>query len=378
MRRCALYVLGSWILLAGCNSGSDSSRATTPASTDAVPGTVAAPDSSETQATDTVITDSAVDSTTSATSTTSTTTVTTVDPTSSIPVDAAIAPATIAFTLPDGFEYPEGIAVDPETGRAYVTSTPSGAVAVAEPGEDSATVWLPAGSDGRGLTFGIEFDRDSVWLVAPPAIWEYGVDGALRGRHEADGGVLNDLAVTDDGVYVTDTANPVLWFLPRDSGADAPLVPIDFSMTQDALGEPFQLNGIEALDDGTLVAVHFFNGKLFHIDPHPPGGGLNIAVVDLGGYSLTVGDGMRAMGDVLWVTRGAAGDTVDRVALCPSHNCGTVTAGEPDPTLSFPTDVEIRGGELLVVNSQFDNGGGLGDGIPTKPFFVSAIPIFAS
>ena len=189
----------------------------------------------------------------------------------------------MAFSLPEGFDYPEGIAVDPATGRAYVTSAPTGAVAVAEPGAETASVWLPAGTDGRTLTLGIEFDRDSVWLVAPPAIWEYGIDGVLRGRHVAEGGVLNDLAVTDQGIYVTDTANPVLWFLPRGSSADAPLVPIDFSMTQDAMGEPFQLNGIEALDDGTLVAVHFYNGKLFHIDARSLSGGYTIETLILAG-----------------------------------------------------------------------------------------------
>jgi hypothetical protein len=294
-----------------------------------------------------------------------------------IPTEAPIAPATLAFSLPEGFEYPEGIAVDPATGRAYVTSSPSGAVAVAEPGAVTASVWLPAGTDGRTLTLGIEFDNDSVWLVSPPAIWEYGVDGGLRGHHvAADSGFLNDLAITDDGIYVTDSSKPVLWFLPNGSSADAPLAPIDFSMTQDAMGEPFQLNGIEGLDDGTLMAVHFANGKLFHIDARSLSA-YTIEVVDLGGYLLTVGDGMTARGDVLWVTRGAASDTVDRVVLCPSHDCGTVTAGAPDASLSFPTDAELRDDQLLVVSSQFDNGGGLGDGIPTKPFTVSAIPIMA-
>ena len=123
------------------------------------------------------------------------------------------------------------------------------------------------------------------------------------------------------------------------------------------------------------MAVHFYNGKLFHIDAHSPNDGYTIETVDLGGYLLTVGDGMRAKGNVLWVTRGAASDTIDRVALCPSHDCGTEVAGTPDPLLSFPTDVEIRGDQLLVVNSQFDNRGGLGNAIPSKPFFVSAISI---
>jgi hypothetical protein len=85
---------------------------------------------------------------------------------------------------------------------------------------------------------------------------------------------------------------------------------------------------------------------------------------------------MRVRGNSLWVTRGAASDSVDRVTFCPTYNCGTVTAGSADPSLSTPTDVELRGDELLVVNSQFRNGL-LGDGIPTKPFTVSAISITA-
>ncbi len=362
MRRLSITVVGICGLFVGCSTDDGSisesvlvSTSGAPTATDALPAPT--------------------DST--ATTVNSTTTVTPAATAPSVPIDTPIARATVAFTLPDGFEYPEGIAVDPVSGRAYVTSSPTGAVAVAEPGADTASVWLPAGKDGRTLTLGIEFDRDSVWLVSPPAIYEYAVDGALRGRHVAEeSGFLNDLAITDQGIYVTDVSKPTLWFLPRNSVSDAPLVAIDLSMTQDAMGQPFQLNGIEALDDGTLVAVHFYNGLLFHIDARPLGA-YTIATIDLGGYLLTLGDGMRAQGHVLWVTRGAADDTIDRIALCPSNDCGTVVAGTPDAALSFPTDVELRGDQLLVVNSQFDNGGGLGDGVPTKPFFVSAISIMA-
>ncbi len=370
MRRLSIILVGICGLFVGCSpDGRSTSESVGVGSTEAATATEASP----------AVVDTTATTVTSTTIVNSTTTVTTAAPEPSVPIDTPIASAAVAFTLPEGFEYPEGIAVDPASGRAYVTSTPTGAVAVAEPGADVASVWLPAGTDGRTLTLGIEFDTDSLWLVSPPAIWEYGVDGGLRGHHvAAESGFLNDLAITDQGIYVTDSSKPVLWFLPNGSSADAPLVPIDFFMTEDAMGEPFQLNGIEALDDGTLLAVHFSNGQLFHIDARSyPSGGITIGSVDLGGYLLTVGDGMRARGNVLWVTRGAAGDTIDRVALCPSHDCGIVVAGLPDPALSFPTDVELRGDQLLVVNSQFDNGGGLGNGVPTKPFFVSAISIMA-
>lgn len=291
--------------------------------------------------------------------------------TANTPAIGPVPPATIAFSLPAGFGYPEGIAVDPTTGRAYVTSSPTGAVAVADPDDSAASVWLPAGSDGRGLTLGIEFDRDSVWIVSPPAIWEYGTDGALRGHHVAEGSAfLNDLAVTDAGVFVTDSFTPKLWYLPLGSAADAPLqLGLDMAAVSSSFTEGTGLNGIEGLPDGTLVAVHFSNGSLFHIDPV----GASVEAIDLGGALLTVGDGMVLVGDDLWVTRGAAGDSIDRVTLCASYRCGTVVAGGQDPSLSFPTDVERRNDLLLVVNSQFDNGGGLGDGEPTLPFTVSAI-----
>jgi len=62
--------------------------------------------------------------------------------TTTTPNGPPMLPASHAFNLPDGFMYPEGAAFDPATGRVYVTSIQSGAVAVAEPGSDTASVWL--------------------------------------------------------------------------------------------------------------------------------------------------------------------------------------------------------------------------------------------
>lgn len=283
-------------------------------------------------------------------------------------------PATVAFRLPDGFTYPEGAAWDPSTGGVYVTSTPTGAVAVAAAGSDTASVWLPAGSDGRGLTLGIEFARGSVWIVSPPALYEYRPDGTLRSRHAAasppGAGFLNDVAITDDGVYVTDSNKPVLWHLPLDAPDGTELQPIDVgALVATAAGQGF--NGIEALPDGTLIVGQFGCCSLLHVDPRAP----SAVAVDLGGYQLAASDGMSLHGDDLWIARGVTSDSVDRIRLCPTYDCGTVVAGPPDPALSFPTDVQVVDGAVLVVNSQFDNGGGLGDGIPTLPFTVAVIPM---
>jgi hypothetical protein len=315
--------------------------------------------------------------------------------TTTLPADAPVPAAVTAFRLPDGFQYPENLAFDPSTGRVYVSSPMSGgAVAMAEPGADTASIWLPAGTDGMGGALGIEFGHGSIWLVTSGGVWEYGPDGVRRSVHLAPGGAPNDVAVTGDGVYATDEARSVLWYLPIDAPDGADMEPIDVGvLTAEAAGQGF--NGIEALPDDTLIVGQFVCCSLFHVDPSVP----SAVVVDLGGYPYLVGDGMSLDGDDLWLVHGSWMDSVDRIRLCPSHDCGTVVGGAVDPNLSFPTDVQVVDGAVLVVNSQFDNGSGFGadtgtlpfqvmpggdtvevpsgvsDDAPTLPFWVSAIPL---
>jgi len=282
-----------------------------------------------------------------------------------------IRPARIAFNLPDGFTYPEGVALDPTTGRVYVTSVQTGAIAVAEPGSDSATVWLPAGSDGRKMpTLGIEFGADRVWIVSMNALYEYRTDGTFIARHDPDGtrdAGLNDVAITDDGAYVTDSSSSLLWYLPLDARSDLQLEPIDIDDTSVKFDA---FNGIEALPDGTLLVNQFIGNLLFHVDPRVP----SAVVIDLDQALAYGGDGMSLDGNTLWVVN-AGLDAIDRVELCPGFDCGTVTKGERDPMLSFPTDVQVMGDVVLVVNSQMRHGliAYLGD--PTLPFTVAAIPL---
>jgi len=242
---------------------------------------------------------------------------------------------------------------------------------VAEPGSDTATIWLPAGSDGREMpTLGIEFGADRVWIVSMGALYEYRTDGTLIARHDPDGtrgGGLNDVAITDDGAYVTDTSSSLLWYLPLDAPVDLPLEPIDID---DASVKFDAFNGIEALPDGTLVVGQSTGNLLFHVDPAVP----SAIVIDLGEGMAVGSDGMDLDAGTLWVTDPYS-DAIHRIALCPSYDCGTVTLGERDPMLSFPTDVQVMGDVVLVVNSQMRHGllAHLGD--PTLPFTVAAIPL---
>ncbi|MGE5211120.1 MAG: hypothetical protein ACM3MM_07625 [Acidobacteriota bacterium] len=200
--------------------------------------------------------------------------------------------------------------------------------------------------------------------------------------------------MTGDAVYATDEARSVLWYLPIYAPDGADMEPIDVGvLAPEAAGQGF--NGIEALPDDTLIVGQFVCCSLFHVDPSAP----SAVVVDLGGYPYLVGDGMSLDGDDLWLVHGSWMDSVDRIRLCPSYDCGTVVGGAVDPNLSFPTDVQVVDGAVLVVNSQFDNDSGFGadtgtlpfqvtpggdkvevpsgvsDDAPTLPFWVSAIPL---
>jgi len=254
----------------------------------------------------------------------------------------------------------------------YVTSVQSGAVAVAEPGSDTASVWLEAGSDGRAMpTLGIEFGDGRVWIASMGALYVYRPDGSLIARHDptgSRGGGLNDVTVTDDGVYVSDSEVALVWYLPLDAPADAPLEPIDIGAVNAKAGQD-AFNGIEALPDGTLVAGQYMGTLLFHIDPSVP----SAVVIDLGDIRYPGTDGMSLDGNVLWTTN-TYGNAVDRITLCPTYDCGTVVAGASDPLLSFPTDVQIAGDVVLVVNAQMLDGL-IGPGEPMVPFTVAAIPI---
>ncbi|MEE3920028.1 hypothetical protein V2I01_22560 [Micromonospora sp. BRA006-A] len=122
---------------------------------------------------------------------------------------------------------PEGLAVTP-SGTMYVTSSATGAVyrgdtrrpgcARSSPrrGRPDQRRRGPGGPPGRVLVAG--------WTTG--TLFVYAPDGALLARRTAaPGAALNDLAVTGDAVYVTDSATGTLWRAAVDDGHVGTLVP---------------------------------------------------------------------------------------------------------------------------------------------------------
>ncbi len=208
--------------------------------------------------------------------------------------------------LPSGF-FPEGIESGPGT-SFFVGSMTDGAIWRGDFRTGSGTV-LAAGAPGRASA-GIAYEagRDRIWVagVGPPLNGSGDVrvydasSGALLATYQPPGvGLLNDVAVTGEAVYVTDSAFPQLVVipLPKDGSlppaAAAAILPVVGDYVQTA---GFNLNGIVA-EDGVLLVAQSSTGKLFQVDP-----ATGVAdELDLGGANLNYPDGLELLGHTLYV-----------------------------------------------------------------------------
>jgi Cu-Zn family superoxide dismutase len=280
-----------------------------------------------------------------------------------------------AFTVPGEQVFPEGIAVNKANGDLFVGSTDDGAVYrgnTAEPGE--LELFLEPGQDGREAVTGMKVDEQGRLLIAGRGtgrVFAYDAgSGELIEAFEipADGdSLLNDLTLTADAAYLTDSFRPVIYRLARDAETVGEPEPwLDLEGTPLVYGEGFNLNGISASDDGRyLLTVQSNSGALWRIDTETA----EIAEVDLGGEQLTTGDGALLDGRSLYVVRNDPG-VVAHVELSEDYLSGEVVEEIDDPSFDYPTTLAEQDGRLFVVNSQLDRAGDTAD----LPFTVSDIP----
>jgi sugar lactone lactonase YvrE len=280
------------------------------------------------------------------------------------------AARTTSYALPGSDVFPEG--VDSFGKYFYVTSTTDGAVFRGRIGSDDvAEVFLPGGQDGRTFGVGIEA-TDDLLLVAGGGTGSLFVydrrDGAFLGRHTvaADGSrFLNDIAVTSNGdVYVTDSAADVVYRIAADDiASNSPLEVFATFAGIDPTGE-FNANGIVATPDGRyLIVVQSDTGRLLRVSTRDG----SIHPIDLGGATVTTGDGLELQGSTLCVVRNVG--LITEVRLKQRFTRGRVVSETTDPSFQLPTTVALDRGRLLVVNSQFDQRGL----DPIEPFTVSSI-----
>ncbi len=275
---------------------------------------------------------------------------------------ALVAPAALTaktsfpelISLPNGFQ-PEGIAIGRGT-TFYVGSIPTGAVYRGDLRTGKGAVLVP-GAEGRAA-IGLAVDRRNRLFVAGGPTGKAFVYDAATGRQlalyqlasGAGATFVNDVFVTRNGAWLTDSNRHVLYRIPIGSngalGSSAQTLPLtgDF---QPAPG--FNLNGIEATPDGkTLVVVQSATGKLFTVDPATGAS----EEIDLGGATVQNGDGLLLRGRTLSVVQNML-NRIAVVRLAADLSSGTVVRHLTDPDLDVPTTIDRLGNRLYAVNARF-------------------------
>jgi len=288
-----------------------------------------------------------------------------------------------SYTLPGQRTFPEGIAVQKETGDFFVGSTSDGTIYRGNVRKGEAEVFLPGGRDGRTAVTGMKVDpQGRLWVAGRFTGQAFVYDVASRRlleRYDAppagpsfsprrERSLVNDMTLTEDAVYVTDSFRPVVYRITKTAEAvGAEMEPwLDLRDTVVPYRRGFNLNGISSSDDGRfLIAGHTDTGELFRIDTRTRA----VREVDLGGATLKTADGLLLDGRSLLVVREEPGEVVP-VKLSADGSRGEVGRAFGRSALSFPPTLAERDGRVLVVNSQFDRGDA-----PELPFTVSGLDL---
>jgi hypothetical protein len=164
--------------------------------------------------------------------------------------------------------------------------------------------------------------------------------------------LVNDVAVTKDGAWFTDSFQAQLYFVPVSrAGVPAPTFrTLAVSGPAAELSGEVNLNGIQATANGkTLVVAHSANAQLYTVDP-ATGSSATIA-----GVSVPNVDGIVLQGRRLWAVQNFS-NQVARIRLDPHLTSGVVEEVITSELFQIPTTAARFGSRLAVVNAKFDTG----------------------
>ena len=212
------------------------------------------------------------------------------------------------------------------------------------------------GRAGRAA-IGVEYDHGRLFVAGGPTGKGFVYDartGALIKElaFVTDGGgtFVNDVVVTRRAAYFTDSQRAVLYRVAlTGNGAPASSATV-LALTGDfKLGAGFNLNGIDATPDGkTLFVVQSGLGKLFTVVAATGA----TKLVDLGGATVTNGDGLLLQGRTLYVVQNQD-NKIAVVSLAKGYGSGKVTRTLTDGDFDVPTTIDRFGKWLYAVNARF-------------------------
>jgi hypothetical protein len=259
--------------------------------------------------------------------------------------------------LPEGFQG-EGIASG-RLGTFYAGSRADGRVARGDLRSGTSEVFVdePLVAAATGLK--ADLRHDLLWVAGAgtgmAAVYDLGSgDGIVALTLATAPSFINDVVVTRDAAYFTNSLTPVIYRVPvsRDGEVGTPET-ITLRGPAAEFVDGFNLNGIEATLDGrTLIVVNSTKGLLYTIDARTG----RSAEIDLGGATVPTGDGILLVGPLLLVLQNGAQTGVNQIAVVLLNL--RLTAGKIVHTITSPlfetaTTLARTGLTLLAVNAQF-------------------------
>jgi sugar lactone lactonase YvrE len=258
--------------------------------------------------------------------------------------------------LPDGFQ-PEGIAVG-KGSTFYVGSIPTGAVYRGDLRTGEGDVLVPA-QEGRAA-IGLKYDeRNGLLFVAGgPTGFAYIYNGETGENVDeiqltTGPAFINDVVITRDAAYFTNSQQPVLYRVPLEENGDLPepLTVEEIPLTGDYEFTPgaFNANGIAASPNGkTLVFVNSVDGLLYKVNPNR---GL-VRRIDLDGETVLNGDGILLQGNTLYVVQNRL-NQIAVVRLNSDLDEGEIVDTITSSAFRVPTTIAIFNNALYAVNARF-------------------------
>lgn len=167
---------------------------------------------------------------------------------------------------------------------------------------------------------------------------------------------LNDVIVTRQAAYFTNSFEKVFYRVPLGPKGELPdpaevlAVPLSGDFVQVPGAFVFNSNGIEASENGErLVIVNSVRGEIYRVDPLSGQADL----IDLGGESVSFGDGLLLRGPNLFVVRNQL-NQIEVVEMDKEWSTGTIVDTITNPNFRIPTTAATFGNALYLVNARFN------------------------
>jgi streptogramin lyase len=259
--------------------------------------------------------------------------------------------------LPNGFQ-PEGIAIG-EGHHFFSGSLASGAIYKGDLRTGAGSI-LVAPQQGR-VAVGMAFDprTGNLFVAGGPTGQAYVYDANTGANVEefqldAPGTFINDVVVTRQAVYFTNSFVPYIYKVALNADGTLPdpasFEPVMVGGDYQQAPAGFNINGIDATPNGKwLVIVQSVTGKIFQVNPDSG----YAHEINLGGADVVNGDGILLDGKTLYVVQNA-NNQISVIALDPELSTGEIVNTLTDYPFRVPTTIAEFGHYLYAVNARFD------------------------